>query len=461
VSDAADDVVGPAESTSPPAEGRSARRGSIPLRPSAGGAGGLGPTTLGCALCALALALGLGAARAEAQATSVAIAPLSGRGSGPARRAIGRALERDGLAVTMVDSDPGDDQGAAAELAAASDVDAVIGGTASRGGNDRYRVRLWVRDRAGEPAGEVASVVRGRRGLARVVDELQEVLQGVGSGSGSGDDSGSGDVPPSEAQPAASEDPPAASDEPAPPVRDEPAPAPSRPRPPEVEDEEPFPITARILVGAGVRSRSVELLSPDGTDAGYLAEPYFEVAAHGEVRFFDVAFVRARFGSSVALESDREDPALGTVDTYFVRLRADVGASYWIADTVELGAAVGLGWDRYELSFNELLPTAEYVHVRPAIVSAVRLVDRALVLEAELGLRFPFGVGDLQALHGVDHTVIGLDGVMRVGGEIEPGFTWAVEGGARRYWLTFRRPDGDVTGFDGGWHALGYAGWSF
>ncbi|MEZ4340231.1 MAG: hypothetical protein R3B82_26715 [Sandaracinaceae bacterium] len=199
--------------------------------------------------------------------------------------------------------------------------------------------------------------------------------------------------------------------------------------------------------------------SPDRVDAAYRAEPTSKVAARGGVRLFDVAFARIRFGTSVRLVSDREDPALGEVATQFVRLRGDVGASYWVDDTVELGAAFGLGWDRYELDFNELVPTAEYVHLRPAIVTGVRLVGRALVLDAEVGLRFPLGVGDLTALHGVDYQVIGLDGLLRVHGRVDPGFIWAIEGGVRRYWLTFDRPDGQVRGQDGGWQATAYAGW--
>ncbi|MCA9604314.1 MAG: hypothetical protein KC619_01885, partial [Myxococcales bacterium] len=238
-------------------------------------------------------------------------------------------------------------------------------------------------------------------------------------------------------------------------------PTPSRASPraaPRGETEPPI-VRAWLEVGAGVRSRAVELLAPDGVDAAYRAEPYFEVAARGGVRLFDVAFARIRFGTSVGLVSDREDPALGEVATQFVRLRGDVGASYWVDDTVELGAAFGLGWDRYELDFNELVPTAEYVHLRPAIVTGVRLVGRALVLDAEVGLRFPLGVGDLTALHGVDYQVIGLDGLLRVHGRVDPGFVWAIEGGVRRYWLTFDRPDGQVRGQDGGWQATAYAGW--
>ncbi|MCB9595348.1 MAG: hypothetical protein H6719_21695 [Sandaracinaceae bacterium] len=382
-------------------------------------------------------------AAASAQARAVVLAPLSGSGSGPARRALGRALEGRGYTVTLADEAPGDDAAATARLAEEADAGAVVGGSVTHRG-PRWAFELWVRDRTGGPQGDVRLRVRGERGIARVAAQVDDALQLVPTAASPVAEA----VEPAPAAPTAS---PAAT----------PAATPARPsrgaeRP---SSEEPFPVRAELQVGAGLRSRSVELLGPDGVDGAYRAEPYFEIAARGSARFFDVAFVRVRFGSSVALVSDREDPALGEVASQFFRLRGDAGASYWIDDTVELGAAFGVGWDRYELSFNELVPTAEYVHLRPAIVSGVRLIGRELVLDAEVGLRFPLGVGDLTALHGVDYEVMGLDGLLRLHGRVEPGFTWTLEGGARRYWLTFHRPDGEVQGYDGGWQATAYVGW--
>jgi hypothetical protein len=218
-------------------------------------------------------------------------------------------------------------------------------------------------------------------------------------------------------------------------------------------------VRALVLVGAGARSRAIELLAPDGLDAAYRAEPYLELTVGAELRLFDIGFVRARFGSAVGLTSRREDPSLGTVDTSFMWVSADAGASAVLDDTVELGGAFGVGWDRYELAFNELVPTAEYLHLRPALIASVRLVGRALVLDAEGGVRIPLGVGALESVHGREHDVIGADITTRLRGVIAPGFAWALEAGFRRYWLTFTRPDGVVTGSDGGWHTTAWAGW--
>lgn len=375
---------------------------------------------------------------ASAQAQHVLFVELEGRGAAVAQRLIVEGLRERGLEVT--ETAPPDDLAAAAREAGAGAI--VTGRVRSR--RRQYQVTLQVRDATGGEQGGVRMRVRGAGGVSRLVDRLAGELELV----------------PTAASPSAEPLADPGSDEAreAPPPVSEARPTESPP-PAAPTDAEAFPVQALFQVGAGLRSRSVELLSPDGVDAAYRVEPYFELTARAEARFFDVAFVRASFGSSVGLTSEREDPRLGQLDTWFVRFRGDAGASWWIEDQVELGAALGIGWDRYELAFNELLPTAEYLHLRPAIVSGFRLLGRLLVLDAELGARFPFGVGQLESVYGRDHDVWGVDGLMRLHGLVEPGFTWAAEVGFRHYELTFRRPDGAVTGHDAGWHATAWVGW--
>lgn len=375
---------------------------------------------------------------AQAQAQRVLLVELEGRGATVAQRMIADGLRERGLEVTEVGAT--DDLAAAATEARAGAI--VTGRVRSR--RRQYQVTLEVRDATGGEQGGVQMRVRGGRGVSRLIDRLVGELELV----------------PTAASPTVPElgapEIDAPSEEPARATERAAATAAEADAPP---DRGGLPIEARFMLGAGVRSRGVELLSPDGVDAAYRVEPYFEIAARADARFFDVAFARVVFGTSAGLTSEREDPRLGQLDTWFVRLRADAGASYWIDDTVELGAALGVGWDRYELAFNELVPTAEYVHLRPAVVSAFRLVGRHLVLDAEVGLRFPFGVGELESVYGRDYDVLGVDGVLRFHGLVDPGFIWAAEVGFRHYGLTLRRPSGAVEGHDSGWHATGYVGW--
>jgi hypothetical protein len=180
-----------------------------------------------------------------------------------------------------------------------------------------------------------------------------------------------------------------------------------------------------------------------------------------ELTIADIVFVRVAFGSSVGLDSDREDPSLGTLSSWFVHFLADAGAKLVVDETVELGLALGGGLDRYDIAFNELLPTTEYPLVRPAVLTAIRLLGTQLVLDAELGVRIALGVGELESVYGVRHEQLGFDAALRLRGVVDPGFAWMLEGGVRRTWLSFERTGGTVTGTDGGWHLTALAGWAF
>jgi hypothetical protein len=369
----------------------------------------------------------------EAHADARVGLALTGRGAAPVRAALERGLAARGLIV--VEASPTEDP---ATQAGALELSALVLGAVDAQGR-RWRAELRILDRAGREHARVErSVARGRE------EELVGAL--------------------ADALPAMTATPEA----PAPSVR-EAAPPEAPPAPsPTVADREPSAtvdtpstplVTALVQVGAGLRSRAIELVSPDGADAAYRAEPYAELVIRAEARFVNIAFVRAAFGTSAGLRSEREDPRLGEVDTWFAWAQGDAGAVISLGE-VELGAAFGAGWDRYGLGFNELVPTAEYVHLRPAALLGVRLIGPALVLQAEGAVRIPFGVGDLASVHGIEHDVIGADGLVRLQGTIDPGFTWAVEFGARRYWLTFARPTGEARGTDGGWHTTLWAGWS-
>lgn len=381
-------------------------------------------------LLALALSLGPSAARAQ-----IAIAAFAGRDGPSARQVVLRELSERGLDVVGVDAEPVDDA-SAREAAASVSARFVVGGRVDVR-RRRWEADLWVRGADGAERARVRS-----RGRAAVLDALERALRAL-SGAVTAAPEPTGAAEPAAAPPRPAPDEAASSEERAA------APSPAA----------PAPVRARVQVGAGMRSRAIELLAPDGVNAAYRAEPYFELSASGAVRTLDVIFVRAAFGSSVALSSEREDPRLEPLSTWFAWASADAGASVVIDGTVELGAGIGAGWERYELAFNEIVPTAEYVHLRPLVILAVRIAGRALVLDAEAGLRVPFGIGDLASVYGVEHSALGADGTLRLHGVIDPGFAWALEAGVRRYWLTIERPDGRVTGTDGGWHATGWVGW--
>ncbi|MGE3632148.1 MAG: hypothetical protein AB7P00_19765 [Sandaracinaceae bacterium] len=404
----------------------------------------------------IALALLSIAGTASAQARSVVLAELDGSVATMVRRTLREGLGSRGVTVTMGEGNPGDDAGAITAMIQSAGADAYLGGSATGRARGPWRVDLVVRDTTGGEQGHVRMRVANPRRRGALIAAVAEALALVPTASSPTAPETSGEPVAGEGA-VASSDPAQAQAEAGGSAGGSAGPAMAAPA---REPHPPPPILrAWLVVGGGLRSRHVELLAPDGVDAGYLAEPYAELTARAGVRLVDIVFARFAFGSSVGLDSRRETPSLGNVDTWFYWMQGDVGASFWIDDTVEIGAAFGAGWDRYELSFNELVPTAEYVHVRPAILTGFQLVDRLLMLDAELGLRIPFGVGDLTSLHGTSYSVIGVDGAMRIHGVIDPGFVWGAELGFRHYALHFDRPGGGVSGTDSGWNATLYAGW--
>ncbi len=407
----------------------------------------------------------------SAQPMRVAIVRLDGRDGGRVTRILRRALERRGYEVTRLAGGVGRDPDAMASAVEASGAEAVIGGTV-RGSRGRWRVRFWIRDRHGEERERFALRVRGRRGRKRLVRKVHEALQrwgprgereassGVSSGVDIEPETGRGAPARRALAPSRASDPVratalrASSEH----VRDEQsavADAPASER-----GEAPW-LHVLVQAGAGVRSRAVELPSPDGREVAYRAPAFFEVSGRAKATAFGIGVVRVRVGASMGLESVSEREALGHIDTSFVRLRADGGAQVLLGRAVLLGAVCGVGWDRYALAFNALLPSMEYVYLRPALYSAFRFAERLLVFEGEVGLRVPRGVGDVERLYGAVYEAVGADVLVRVSGELDPGLSWSVEGGWRRYWLTRVRPEKDARGFDAGWHAAGLLGWSF
>jgi hypothetical protein len=220
-------------------------------------------------------------------------------------------------------------------------------------------------------------------------------------------------------------------------------------------------VTIAAWLGGGVRTRSVTLLAPDGADAGYAAPGFFELALGAEARFFDVVFLRAAATSSLGLRARQVEPGLAPLDSWFASASADLGARLTLDGAFELGLAAGVGLDRYALPFNEQVPTLSYAYLRPGALLAARIVDAALILEAEGGLRFSFTAGDLDALYGDDQTVRGFDVTLRLRGVVGPGLLWRVEAGYRAYALAVRTVDGTIEGRDAGYHAHAHAGWTF
>jgi hypothetical protein len=400
----------------------------------------------GVAAVAWVLAFAL-PARAQSR---VAVTELSGRGRDEAASVLREALTAAAFVVVDASTQGVDDVAAAAALCARLEAMAALGGEAARRG-ERWRFELWVRDATGTEILRVRRSARGRRGLE---DAVRDVLAALGA------------LPP----PVMASSPSAAAVEPngtavtnASVARESATPTRSTStHAPDANTSSATPaVRFAAWLGAGARTRVVTLIAPGGADAGYVAPGFFELALGAEAWFFDTLFVRAAATSSAGLRSRQVEPGLVTLDSWFASASADLGARLTLDGAFELGLAAGVGLDRYALPFNEQVPTLSYAYLRPGALLAARILDEALVLEAEGGLRFSLTTGDLDALYGGDHGVRGLDVTLRLRGVVGPGLLWRVEGGYRAYALAVRTIDGTIEGRDVGYHVQAHAGWTF
>jgi hypothetical protein len=116
-----------------------------------------------------------------------------------------------------------------------------------------------------------------------------------------------------------------------------------------------------------------------------------------------------------------------------------------------------------------VLPSAEYVSVRPAVRGRFRLAQETAVLEVEAAYRGVAGSGDIRPAFGADGDTHGFDVGVGIGGNLHKiaglGFSWSLRFDYVGYVMSF---DGAATdpapGTNGTENAVlvtALVGWSF
>lgn len=351
--------------------------------------------TLRPAPAVLGLALGLLLATASAGGQDrprCAVMPLDGSGTVVVRRSLMRALEDHG-GVVVIDEDDVDavaGGGATpAEVAAATRAELVIRGEVE-GRGARRTLRVSALDRTGREVAGAEIRLRtggpGRRALLDGVADLLGVALGAlasapasrtGAGRGADDAgggreraAGDGDGEPR----ARSSTGPAAA-----------APAPS-----------PLGVDPRIVtvrVGVVLRTREAEVVLSSGSPRSWRSDPmYAELWAGLEVRplarsgdAWRGLFLRGEVAVAAGLGS-RDERGV-SIATEFLRASGDLGYVVPVGDVLELGGALGFGWDAYQLGANVLFPSLEMPYVRPGVRARVRALGESLVVGADVGYR--------------------------------------------------------------------------
>jgi hypothetical protein len=424
----------------------------------------MGAERIGTAL-ALAVATTLGAAAlgvSPARAQRTAVAPFEGRRAGIVRRLVTRALPRaaDPIARRRVDRAARragvEGLGAAgvAELAADLEADLVLQGRTS-GRANRPRIELVFR------AADGTELVRGETRYARRRRwrrRFEADVEGLWDRA----------LAAWEAHRA-------------PPPEPEPPPEPAAEAVPEAPAEPPAEAPADGLAvfaataGVTIRTRAVDVELADGSRRRYELQSgaYPEILVALEARpFANEAhlgrglFVRGSFAHSLGLGSETSSGA--AVDTRFARFGVHAGWLAPLGERVELGLALGVGYEGYHLGGNAVLPTAEYVWLRPGARARVRLVRETLVLEARAAYRAVLGVGALRPAFGESGDAHGVDVGLGLGGNLlaaaDLGLTWGVRVDYVGYFMSFAGPADAAAATAGAEESVRvalFAGWSF
>lgn len=237
---------------------------------------------------------------------------------------------------------------------------------------------------------------------------------------------------------------------------------------------EPEPIVT-AWVGASVRSRNLSVGFPNGSSRGYDILAYPELLGRVEARplvtlaedegeLLAGMFARAHFAHSLELDSQNAGAA---VETRYLRLGLDVGWLFPVDDAIELGLGFGFVFDGYYLGPNALIPSAEYLALRPTLRFRHDLLDTLFVLELEAAYRGVVGFGGLNGAFGEDAEVHGFDVSAAIVGDLRTegvGFSYGVRFTWVTYLLFFSGAASDGAASEGGEHSArleALLGWAF
>lgn len=198
-----------------------------------------------------------------------------------------------------------------------------------------------------------------------------------------------------------------------------------------------------IVVGAAGRYRDlqVELETPGSTRtySAFYTELYARLRSHplrDEGGMLAGLYGEAEFSLAVGLESE-DDETGQQIPTSAMHLEGGLGWLFGPLGPVRLGPYVGFGYDSFALDPNTILPTANYMYLRPTFVLLADLLDPYLQLRVDAGLRVVLSASDLDPFFGESSSALGFDAAVELGGALPMGFAYGVRGGIQSYGLSF------------------------
>lgn len=201
------------------------------------------------------------------------------------------------------------------------------------------------------------------------------------------------------------------------------------------------PAILSVAIGTVIRTRDTEIRLMNGGQQTYGSGAYWEATARVELRplaheqgLARGLFLRLDYAHALGLGS--RDTSGAQYETVYFRAYGDVGFLFGLGDVVELGAAVGFGWDAYKIATNPILPGVEYPFLRPAVRLRVRLLQELVVLDADIGFRSIFSRANFNGF-GASGDSFGLDAGLGIGGLFDFGLLWRANFSWSNYWHSF------------------------
>ena len=233
------------------------------------------------------------------------------------------------------------------------------------------------------------------------------------------------------------------------------------------------PLLFSIAVGLVPRTREADVTLSDSTHRRYNSGFYPEFYARAEIRpgaqsgdMLRGLFGNVDFAHSLGLTS-RNDMTGDQVDTSFFRVGFNVGFLVPIGSVLEIGGSFGAGWDVYNLATNTVLPSVEYIYLRPAARLRVRIIEEVFALDVDAGFRPVISRGDLGPAFSESGggDTFGLDVGATLGGAFDFGLFYGVGFAFVGYYGGYADPagpfgDGDSVA-DSGVRLTLMAGWAF
>jgi hypothetical protein len=191
-----------------------------------------------------------------------------------------------------------------------------------------------------------------------------------------------------------------------------------------------------MLIGGGAKARDIRLDVGDGAGGIERREletsVYFDFGWHLFVRPMGQRSIRPAIQAIViqidggaAIGLDVQPAGVGgELEPNAWRLLGQLGYLY-PRNRLQFGGLVGVGGDVFTIDANPTIPSSSIVYVRLGPAVSYDIVRGFLRIRADVGVRIPFLLGQLEDAFGSESRSVGADATITFDGRLKAGFGYA------------------------------------